>query len=129
MKFSEYYKNILEDLHNKSEKEVLKEVYNIRKGMIFDMDDSAIKMVTMAEIGNTPAQVFYVLNSKLNYNDPYVSGYIKSCPDHKRLGQVVASASNLNRARNIRDKKDSEYGGATHFIIGQYGDNGPYVRF
>lgn len=99
---------LLENLYSEMTLHVL------RKGNIFVFDDN--EMVNRFENKNREVKRFYILNSK------WRNSYSQQSSDEKS-GEVVGSAINLNTARNIRDKKDVDYGSYVHFIIGQYDDN------
>ena len=86
----------------------------LRIGNIFILNDH--EMVNRFENKDKKIKRFYVLNRKSRNSSDSQSYDGES-------GEVVGSAINLNSARNIRDRKDVEYGSYVHFIVGQYDDN------
>lgn len=97
-------------------------LYPLFKGSIFIFNDN--KMVSRFENKNREVKHFYILTIKYEY--PWMRR--DQQPIEEKGGEVVASANNLQKARNIKDKKDNEYGAYVHFIIGQYDDN-TFARF
>ena len=92
-------------------------LYPLFKGNIFIFNDR--KMVNRFENKHREVKRFYILTNK--YEWPWMQRDQQSIQE--KGGEVVASANNLQKAKNIVDKKDNEYGAYVHFIIGQYDDN------